>query len=215
MCTRLFILRFCKFVVLCVFSKYVIERHHGYNKSFLWYGVSWKIPLWIIISAMVFPPFHFFLAFMIRFMILSYVFSALLSMSVGQHHIICGILCVLSADFDWAIYFFCAVRILGRLDISIYFAGEDSLGGSSIRLFLFSWRASLSWMDVTVFFYSAPCIPSWPGIFPFSAFLSVDQNESRRMFALVRSSSTHENFFILFVHSAFLLYSFCFPILLK
>ena len=80
--------------------------------------------------------------------------------------------------------------------------------------YLLNCRASLSWMDVK-FPNQNPCIPSWPGVFQFGTFLSVALNESKCISIPRPFTSPCTLFFMLFIHSAFMLSTFCSDILLQ
>ena len=58
-------------------------------------------------------------------------------------------------------------------------------------------------------------MPSWPGVFQSGSFLNVFLNESRGMSALKPSLSPCNSLFMLHIHSAFLVWSFCSYILLQ
>ena len=58
-------------------------------------------------------------------------------------------------------------------------------------------------------------MPSWSRVFQFGTFLSVGLCESRCLFTWGPSLNSCNSFFIFFIHSAFLLWHFCFLILLQ
>ena len=64
-------------------------------------------------------------------------------------------------------------------------------------------------MDGLNFLNQHLCMPSWLSAFPFGTFLSITLSNSWRMSISGLSSSPCNSFFLLFIYSAFLLYSFC------
>ena len=70
-------------------------------------------------------------------------------------------------------------------------------------------------MDGLEFLNQNPCIPSWPGVFQFSTFFSFSSVETTTTFTSGTPSSPSNSFFMIFINSAFLIYSFCSHILLQ
>ena len=79
---------------------------------------------------------------------------------------------------------------------------------------LFISIAGLSGMDVN-FLNQYPCMPSWPGVLQFYAFLRVPPSKSMCFFAFGPSSIPSNAFLMLLIHSAFLLFSLRSHILLQ